>query len=182
MKIAIMGGSLRKESLNLKLLDYLAKTIQSQGPHVRILAGPDLRLPLYDADLPAPPEAVALHSAIYDCQGLVIVSPEYNAGIPPHLKNAVDWASTLTPSPFRNLPVLLTAASPGALGGARALIQWRAVLANLGAISLPAVIAVPHADRNLGPGGAPLEARAVTEVQKAVTAFLEVTSRLGARP
>ena len=46
LKIAIMGGSLRKDSLNLKLLDYLAKTIQSQGPHVRVLAGADLRLPL----------------------------------------------------------------------------------------------------------------------------------------
>jgi NAD(P)H-dependent FMN reductase len=182
MKIAILGGSLRKESLNLRLLGYLARTLSAQGARVRTITGQDLRLPLLDMDLPAVNEAVSLHGTLSDIQGLVIVSPEYNAGIPAHLKNAVDWVSTMTPSPFRELPVLLASASPGAFGGSRCHIPWRATLANLGAFALPLAITVPLADRTLGPDGTPLDSRTAAEIQKAVHAFLDFTSRMGVRP
>ena len=108
----------------------------------------------------------------------MIVSPEYNAGIPAHLKNAVDWLSTLATNPLKGLPVLLAAASPGAFGGSRALLSWRPVLANLGALALPGAITVPLADQNLDPGGAPREARAQGEVRKALTAFVDLAARL----
>ncbi|BDU72003.1 NADPH-dependent FMN reductase [Mesoterricola silvestris] len=182
MKIAIMGGSLRKDSLNLRLLGHLARTLAALGPKVRIAAGNDLRIPLYDADAPPPPGAVSLHNLLADSQGLVIVSPEYNAGIPAHLKNALDWVSTMRPSPFQGLPVLLASASPGAFGGARAQMQWRATLANLGAVALPAGITVPLADRNLDADGVPQDPRTAAEVQKVLAAFLDLTGRLGARP
>jgi chromate reductase len=182
MKLAIIGGSLRKDSLNLKFLGHLARSLEALGAQVRIVAGQDLRIPLYDADAPAPPEAVALHAVLAEVSGLVIVSPEYNAGIPPHLKNAVDWVSTLSPSPFKGLPVLLASVSPGAFGGARAQMQWRATLANLGAFGLPLGLTIPLADRNLAPDGAPTEARASQEISKALGAFLEFAARMAPRP
>ncbi|HLO68458.1 MAG TPA: NADPH-dependent FMN reductase [Holophaga sp.] len=182
MKITVMGGSLRKESLNLRLLQHLARTISANGPHVRTVTGDELRLPLLDPDHGAPPEAVSLHALVSDAQGVVIVSPEYNAGIPPHLKNAVDWVSTMTPNPFRGMPVLLASASPGAFGGARCQMQWRATLANLGAFVLPLGITIPAADRSLAPDGTPQEPRSATEIQKAVLAFLEFASRNAPRP
>jgi len=182
MRIAVIGGSLRKDSLNLKLLGHLARSLEGLGAEVATATGEALRLPLYDADLPAPPEATALQTLLASCQGLVLVSPEYNAGIPPHLKNAVDWVSTMAPSPFRGLPILLASASPGAFGGSRALLSWRPVLANLGALVLPAAITVPLADRTLGPDGAPTEARTQGELARTLAVFLDVTSRLGARP
>jgi chromate reductase len=182
VKIVVLGGSLRKESYNLRLLGHLARSLEALGVKVRIVAGNDLRMPLYDADAPPAPEAVALHALLADSQGLVVVSPEYNAGIPAHLKNAVDWVSTMTPSPFRGLPVLLASASPGAFGGARAQMQWRATLANLGAVALPAGITVPLADRSLDAEGVPQDPRTAGEIQKALAGFLDLTSRLGARP
>jgi len=182
MKIAIMGGSLRKDSLNLRLLGHLARSLTGLGARVKPVTGAELRIPLFDADLPVPHEAVALHAVLADAQALVIVSPEYNAGIPGHLKNAVDWVSAMTPSPFKGMPVLLASASPGAFGGARAQMQWRATLANLGAIALPTGITVPLADRSLDADGAPQDPRTIAEVQKALAAFLDLTSRLGARP
>ena len=183
MKIAVIGGSLRRESLNLKLLGHLARCLTTLGARVRTVSGGELRFALYDADLPTPPpDAVALHAVLADVQGLVIVSPEYNAGIPPHLKNAVDWISTMTPSPFKGLPVLLASASPGAFGGARAQMQWRATLANLGAVALPAGITVPLADQNLAADGTPQEPRTVGEIDKALAAFLDFTARMGPRP
>jgi chromate reductase, NAD(P)H dehydrogenase (quinone) len=178
MRLAVLGGSLRKGSLNRRLLQHLARTLEGLGHDVRAVAGEDLRLPLYDADLPVPAEVLAVQAALAGIQGLVIVSPEYNAGIPAHLKNAVDWLSTLAPNPLKGIPVLLAAASPGAFGGARALLSWRPVLANLGALALPGAITVPLADRNLDAAGAPLEARAGTEIQKALEAFLALAGRL----
>ncbi len=175
-----MGGSLRKDSLNLKLLQHLSRSLAAQGAQVRTVTGDDLRLPLYDADLQPPPGAEALHAILADTQGLVLVSPEYNAGIPAHLKNAVDWVSTQMPSPFKGLPVLLASASPGAFGGARAHMQWRATLANLGAFGLPAGITVPLADKSLASDGTPQDPRTAGEIQKALAAFLDFISRVNA--
>ncbi len=178
MQLALMGGSLRKDSLNRRLLGHLALTLADLGHAVRPVTGEALRLPLYDADLPVPGGVLALRDALQGIQGLVLVSPEYNAGVPPHLKNALDWLSTLAPNPLKGLPVLLAAASPGAFGGARALLSWRATLANLGALAAPGAITVPLADRNLGPDGAPVETRARTEIHRALAAFLELATKL----
>ena len=178
MHLAILGGSLRKESLNRRLLNHLAANMGGLGHQVTAVAGEALRLPLYDADLAVPAEVTALQGALANLQGLVLVSPEYNAGPPAHLKNAVDWLSTLSPNPLKGLPILLAAASPGAFGGARGLVGWRPILANLGALVLPGAITVPLADRNLAPDGTPVEARAETEIQRALTAFLDLADRL----
>ncbi|GLH74063.1 hypothetical protein GETHLI_25650 [Geothrix limicola] len=178
MRLIVMGGSLRSESLNTRLLRHLAGALEARGHEVSTFASEALRLPLYE-DGVAPAEAAqALYAALREAQGLVIVSPEYNAGIPGHLKNAVDWLSTMRPSPWMGLPVLLCAASPGAFGGARGLMAWRVTLANMGALVLPEAITVPHADQQLDADGAPTDARTATSVPKVLDGFLGLASRL----
>ncbi|HJV48974.1 MAG TPA: NADPH-dependent FMN reductase [Geothrix sp.] len=178
MRFVVMGGSLRSESLNTRLLRHLARALEARGHEVSTFASEALRLPLYE-DGAAPAEAAqALYAALRETQGLVIVSPEYNAGIPGHLKNAVDWLSTMRPSPWMGLPVLLCAASPGAFGGARGLMAWRVTLANMGALALPEAITVPHADQQLDPEGAPTDVRTAASVPKVLDGFLALASRL----
>jgi NAD(P)H-dependent FMN reductase len=53
MKLAVLGGSLRRESLNRRLLEHLARSLEQRGHDLRTLSGDALRLPLFDADLPA---------------------------------------------------------------------------------------------------------------------------------
>lgn len=179
MRLVVAGGSLRKASLNTCLLGHLVRTLEGRGHAVAAFAGEALRLPLYDADLPAPPEGVrALQAALQEAQGLVLVSPEYNAGIPGHLKNAVDWVSTLDSSPWAGLPVLLCSASPGAFGGARAMLPWRASLSNMGAFVHPASVNVPHADTNLDAEGAPTDPRTVASLDRTLDAFLDTARKL----
>lgn len=178
MKLVLMGGSLRPESLNTRLLGHLATELKARGHEVTAFAGKDLRWPLYEDGLPASPETQSLRATLQETQGLVIVSPEYNAGIPGHLKNAVDWLSTLQPSPWPGLPVLLCAASPGAFGGARGLMAWRATLANMGAMALPEAITVPNAHQQLDAEGAPTDARTAAAVPKILDAFLSLAARL----
>ena len=178
MRLVLMGGSLRAASLNARLLRHLMRELETRDHRVSAFTGEALRLPLYEDGASPSPEAMALHAALHEAQGLVIVSPEYNAGIPGHLKNAVDWLSTMKPSPWPGLPVLLCAASPGAFGGARGLMAWRATLANMGALALPETITVPHADQQLDADGAPTAARTAALLPKILDGFLTLTAKL----
>jgi len=178
MRLVLMGGSLRAASLNARLLRHLSRELETRGHQVSAFTGDALRLPLCQEGVAPSPETLTLHAALGETQGLVIVSPEYNAGIPGHLKNAVDWLSTMKPSPWPGLPVLLCAASPGAFGGARGLMAWRATLANMGALALPEAITVPHADQQLDADGAPTDARTAGSVPKVLGGFLTLVARL----
>jgi len=178
MRLMLMGGSLRPASLNTRLLGHLAELLEARGHEVSRFAGETLRLPLFEEGLAPSPEILAMAGALREAQGLVIVSPEYNAGLPGPLKNAVDWPSTLAPSPWAGPPVLLCAASPGAFGGARGLMAWRATLANMGALALPEAITVPHADQQLDGQGAPTEARSAAALPKILDGFLGLAARL----
>jgi chromate reductase len=178
MRLVLMGGSLRSGSLNARLLRHLVLRLEAQGHGVSAFFGEALRLPLYEDGAAPSAEALALHAALGAAQGLVIVSPEYNAGIPGHLKNAVDWLSTMKPSPWPGLPVLLCGASPGAFGGARGLMAWRVTLANMGALALPEALTVPHADQQLDAEGAPTDARTAAAVPRILEGFLSLAVRL----
>lgn len=178
MDLVFIGGSLRPDSLNRRLMGFLARKTEALGHHAHLFQGGDLRLPLYEDGLEAPAAVIAMAEALKGAQGVVFVSPEYNAGIPGHLKNAVDWLSVQQPSPWSSLPALLCAASPGAFGGARGLIQWRATLANLGCWVAPGAIAVPKAHESLGEDGTPTESRTVQEIRRNLEAFLQDAERL----
>lgn len=178
MRLVILGGSLRTASLNRRLLHHLAGGLKAKGHEVVSFQGEALRLPLYEDDVTPPAGATAIQAAMLAAQGLVIVSPEYNAGIPGHLKNVVDWLSTLSPSPWKDLPVLLSSASPGALGGTRGMMPWRATLANMGALAFPASINVPSADQNLDETGTPKDPRTLAILDETLDAFLTLVAKL----
>jgi NAD(P)H-dependent FMN reductase len=178
MRLVLMGGSLRAASLNARLLRHLQRQLEARDHLATAFTGDALRLPLYEEGLAPAPVALALHKVLGEAQGAVIVSPEYNAGIPGHLKNAVDWLSTMKPSPWPGLPMLLCSASPGAFGGARGLMAWRVTLANLGALALPESISVPHADQQLDAEGAPTDARTAASLPKVLDGFLTLVAKL----
>jgi chromate reductase len=178
MNLVLMGGSLRPASLNTRFLKYLDREIQARGHITQTFFGEALRWPLYEDGQPAPGGALQLAEAMHGAQGLVIVSPEYNAGIPGHLKNAIDWLSTLSPSPWTGLPVLLCAASPGAFGGSRGMLSWRATLANMGALVVPQALPIPHADQNLAEDGTPKDERTAAFVPSVVAEYIAFCARL----
>lgn len=178
MRIVILGGSLRAASLNRRLLRYLKERLEAKGHVLAPFEGDALRFPLYEDNLPPPEPAQAMHGALGRAQALVVVSPEYNAGIPGHLKNVVDWMSTMNPSPWQELPVLLCSASPGAFGGARAMVSWRSTLGNMGALAYPASINVPLADQNLDEHGAPKDPRTLAILDRTLESFLALAAKL----
>jgi len=87
-----------------------------------------------------------LNAAIANADAVLLATPEYNASIPGHLKNAIDWISRpVATNVLRNKPVAVVGASTGAFGAAWAQAELRKVLVALGARVLDLELPVPHA-------------------------------------
>src|ERR1700749_5032711 len=95
LKILVIPGSLRTGSHNAKLAAAAAYEFARAGIDVTRISLADFPLPIYDGDLQAksgvPRHAVNLKRMIASHHGVLFVSPEYNASVPPLLKNAIDW-------------------------------------------------------------------------------------------
>jgi NAD(P)H-dependent FMN reductase len=130
-----VSGSLRRGSFNTMLLRAAAE-IAPAGTTIEI--GSIEGIPLYNQDVEdqgMPPAVAALKERVIATDGLLLVSPEYNNSIPGVMKNAIDWLSRPAkdvPRIFRDRPVGVIGATPGAGGTALAQIAWLAVLRSLG--------------------------------------------------
>jgi chromate reductase len=140
-QVLAIPGSLRKGSHSVAVARGLQEAVGDKAD-VKVLTLE--HVPLYNADLDGehkPEGVVALKKAIQDCDGLVVVSPEFNYGMPGVLKNALDWASRPGyQSVLRGKPVLIITSSPGMLGGVRAQIQLRETFSG----TLARVVAAPE--------------------------------------
>ena len=123
MKLLGISGSLRKESINTKLLKEAARLFEASEFTIG-----NLRMPLYDNDLEQegiPAEVQTLAQQIWDADAVVIASPEYNQSFSGVLKNALDWVSRVDGDPWLDKPVAMIHAAAGRTGGARASFALR---------------------------------------------------------
>lgn len=147
--IAVLVGSLRRESINRKLATALARLAPTEFSFKQLEIGD---LPLYnqddDAEQPAP--AKRLKAEIRAAHGLLFVTPEYNRSIPGVLKNAIDHASRpYGDSAFAGKPAGVIGASVGAIGTALAQQHLRNILAYLDVPTLGQPEAFIHAKEGL---------------------------------
>ena len=135
-RILGISGSLRAGSFNTALL-HAAQ--QVAGDDVTLEAATLHGIPLYDGDVEArdgePAAVTALKQRILASDGVLLVTPEYNNGIPGVFKNGIDWLSRGTPSipaVFGDRPFALIGASPGGFGTILSQNHWLPVLKTLG--------------------------------------------------
>ncbi len=102
-----------------------------------------------------PPGLEGLSARIDRADGLVIVTPEYNNGIPGAVKNALDY---LLPE-FQRLPVGVVTVSAGGFGGVSCLAQMRLVLLAMGAVPVPASLPVSRVQDAFDDRGEPADDR-----------------------
>lgn len=147
------GGSLRRDSLNHRLAMIAADEAEKLGATVKRVRLHDYALPLFNQDLEdeqVPDGVFALKDDLIGVDGFLIASPEYNGFFSAALKNALDWASRpreheAPMACFKGKVAGLLAASPGALGGLRALPHLRLQISNLGAHVVPPIAAIGSA-------------------------------------
>jgi chromate reductase len=128
LKIAVVVGSLRKESHNKALAGALAKLAPSDVSLERVEIGD---LPLYnqDDDGAPSPQVTRVKAAISAAAGVIFVTPEYNRSIPGVLKNALDIASRpYGKSSFQGRVLGFFGTSPGAHGGVSAVKHLQQIM------------------------------------------------------
>ena len=115
--VALLVGSLRKESLNRKV----AHALKGLAPETLALDFVEIgELALYNQDLEAnlPPSWIAFRDRMRRAQAVLFVTPEYNRSVPGALKNALDVGSRpYGQSVWDKKPAGVVTVSPGAIGG-----------------------------------------------------------------
>lgn len=148
-QIAVVVGSLRKDSFNKKLANALVKLGPAEFTFKQLQIGD---LPLYNQDDDAnQADAVKrLKAEISASQGLVFVTPEYNRSVPGVLKNAIDHASRpYGQNAWAGKPAGVIGASVGSIGSALAQQHLRNMLAYLDVPTMGQPEAFIHAKEGL---------------------------------
>lgn len=130
-QIAVIVGSLRKDSFNRKLVNAIIKLAPSEFSFKELQIGD---LPLYnqDDDANQAQPVKRLKEEITAAQGILFVTPEYNRSISGVLKNAIDHASRpYGQSAWAGKPAGVLGASPGTNGTAMAQQHLRNILSHL---------------------------------------------------
>jgi NAD(P)H-dependent FMN reductase len=157
IKCLVFGASLRHGSFNNRLANLAADVVEQQGATVDRAEMRDFECPPYDGDVEQsqglPHPARDLCRRIKETDAFIIASPEYNASMPGHLKNAIDWASRSRPQPFNGHQALLLSASPSMVGGNRGLWALRIPLEHLGARIYPDMFSLAQAHEAFATNG-----------------------------
>lgn len=153
-KILAFAGSLRKESVNKKLIRIAAQGAKDAGADVTLIELEDFPMPIYNGDVEdaegLPKEAQRLKKLMMEHQGFLISAPEYNSSISAALKNAIDWVSRPVPNEefliaFKDKIIALMSASPSFMGGLRGLVTVRSIFGNIGSLVLADQLCIPNA-------------------------------------
>ncbi|MDH2392564.1 NAD(P)H-dependent oxidoreductase [Streptomyces sp. HNM0663] len=178
MRVFVLAGSSRADSLNSRLAELVTGLVDRSEAVADLAHIRDFAVPPYDGDAEAahgPPEgATALRDRVRQAHAFVIASPEYNASVPGTVKNAIDWVSRFRPQPFKDKQTLLVSASPSMVGGNRGLWALRVPLEHLGARVYPDMFSLARAHQAFAPDGGLLESGLHERLTATVKAFLEL--------
>jgi chromate reductase len=129
--VAVIVGSLRRESFNRRLADALVK-LAPEGLAFKAVEIGDL--PLYNQDDDSHPHAHArrFKDEVEQADAILFVTPEYNRSVPGVLKNAIDHASRpYGQSKWAGKPAGVLGISIGQAGTSMAQQHLRNILAYL---------------------------------------------------
>src|SRR6201989_874272 len=126
--VAVIVGSLRKDSFTLKIAKALVK-LAPDALKLNVVTLHDISFFNQDLEANPPADWLAFREKIQKSNGVIFVTPEYNRSIPGVLKNAIDVASRPNgKSAFLNKPVGIISTSPGPHGGVSAAKHLQNIL------------------------------------------------------
>lgn len=146
-RIGFICGSLRSGSINRQLETALAHIYADAGCETEIIDLADYPLPIFNGDAPRPDTLQPLADRIATCEGIVVVTPEYNGGLPALLKNSIDYLSTLGDQTFKGRAWGVAACTPGPLSGVVCLRTLTLLLMRIGGQVVPTMIGVGNASK-----------------------------------
>ncbi len=155
----VIYGSARSARQGLKAAKYIVRRLEERGHTVTLVDSQAHELPMLDlmykqypeGEAPEAMEAVA--EALRSADGFVVLAAEYNHSVPAALKNLLDHYST----EYLYKPSAIVTYSAGPFGGVRALVNLRAILAELGTPSIPSAFPISGVGRSFDDEGNALD-------------------------
>jgi NAD(P)H-dependent FMN reductase len=159
LNTAVIYGSARRGRQGIKAARFVARKLEERSHVVAVVDSLEYQLPFldlmykeYEAEK-APKPMRAVGEILEKADGFVIVSAEYNHSVPAALKNLLDHFQ----SEYFYKPSAIVTYSAGSFGGVRALINLRAILAELGTPSIPSAFPVSQIGDAFDDDGYPLD-------------------------
>lgn len=169
MKIEIISGSPRQGSITARIAKHLHQVLkEKEGIEAGLIDVRDYPLPFvqeaWATQEKVPAEFKALGERVFGADAFILVSPEYNGGYSPALKNLLDHF----PKQSRKVFGIATG-TDGALGAMRSAQQLIQLVAALFGILSPRLLITPHADKKFDDEGNLLE----KDFQKSIDFFVK---------
>jgi len=157
LSIAVLLGSVRRERMGIRAARLVMQALEARGHEAQLVDPMELQLPLldrmykeYEAGT-APATLEQLATLYRRVDGFLIVSAEYNHGIPPALKNLLDHFL----EEYFWRPSGIVCYSAGMFGGVRAAVALRTTLAELGMPGISSECPIPRIGSALDEDGKP---------------------------
>jgi chromate reductase len=181
VRLLAFAASLRRGSLNRKLLHVAIDVARRQGADVDEHPFSEFEFPNYNADVEhstgLPDAVVRLGRLIEASDGLLLASPEYNYSVPGTLKNTIDWISRIKPYPTRGRWAFLMSSSNGMIGGIRGLWQLRIPLEGMGTFVHPDMYTLPQGQQAFDESGRLKEADRLERLETMIAGYLEAVRK-----
>jgi NAD(P)H-dependent FMN reductase len=178
MRIEIISGSPRKNSITHRVALHLAKHLTNSTDHeVNLIDVRDWDLPfvqaVYTCVDKTPEPFKALSERIFNADAFILVSPEYNGSYSPALKNLLDHYPKQHHKPFG-----IVTASPGALGGIRGALEMQSLVSALFGIFSPYMLLVGGVEKKFDAEGNLLDENFHHSIHNFESEFLWLAERL----
>lgn len=182
MKIEIISGSPRNGSITRRVALHLKKVISQTTSHdVNIIDLIEWPVPaiqsVWVSSEKAPIEFQPLAERIFNADAYILVTPEYNGGYSPALKNLLDHFPKRHRKPFG-----IATASPGAMGGMRASQQLLLLVPALFGITSPYMLITPAVDKKFSEDGELIDESFQNAVHNFVSEFLWLAEKVVESP
>ena len=182
LSIAVLLGSVRRDRMGSRAAQLVVRELERRGHTVDLVDPMEMQLPLLDrmykehpkGEAPEPLERLA--ELYRNADGFLVVSGEYNHGIPPALKNLLDHFL----EEYFWRPSGIVCYSAGGFGGVRAAMQLRMTLAELGMSSVPSLLPIPRIEQSIDEAGVAREPATDRSANRFLDEFLWYAKALAA--
>jgi NAD(P)H-dependent FMN reductase len=157
--VPVIYGSVRTERQGIRAARFIVTELERRGLRAVLVDPMEKRLPLLDRMYKefekgqAPAVLEELADLFRRADGFMVVSGEYNHGIPPALKNLLDHFL----EEYFWRPCAIVSYSGGRWGGVRAAVQLRACLAEMGMVTIPSTLPFARVQDTFALDGTPAD-------------------------